>query len=1041
MYTAGEILEKEYQALPLSKPYSHLLGRFSHSGSILMSGFPGGGKSTLALQLLDDIKQHGNVLYVPAEEGADSFTTQEKIKRLRISKDIMLAEWEGFELLKDTIRDHNIISVCLDSITYIDRNLREFEQFREWAKDRDISLIVVAHSTKNGTYKGTSDLEHMVDTSIWIEGAIARTKKNRFGPCPKEIEISMDRENPKPHTRSKEEFETARAAWSDVADKTGLEPKDVRSDHNDNEWRFIEKKAKKRDNPITFIENSEGQINFGDISAKIAKKIKRQPGKIRLTQNGLDHAQKHKTQINDLGYQSVIAFIEHISQEFEKIFEDKGALFLVVKNRPSKLMIIRLEQFEEGEFYVIKTAFPVRTDFFKNKKPLWERAQSSHRNNATPGAFSGHNGLDKDTNILISRQNMQLGNDCVVNADVKINENKNGVEVRFTNTPPKEILDILNKSGFLFWTPENESPFWSAKKTPEAIQAIKKITDTFPNGKKKDDVEKKSDKSPDKNKDFNFIVGNNTTIDFKADGSKSVQGEYLIIEANDLVPSHNKDCSVNSDHEITGAQPRDRTAKELCNQSKVIADNLNPTSITTGNLAFNGAPVTWKLGQVIQGNGRSIALKIAYDEVEKSAKKYRKFLIKNANDFGFEQEAIEDFEEPVLVRMVDTSQNEALKLGNIVDTSQAKLNRLDEAKAFVRNLSTQKKQIIGRLINDSSGETIGQIIDDIGLKVIDQLKELDPTGLINNDGLTADGKAFLKQLFVALVFDTETENAVKFFNKLKHTQKAGIERSFGHIIPLVNADADIAPDLQKAVEITAQIQQNDSIDTIEDFMQQGDAFTGLNQDRFNTVQTDMARALLKATTQKEIRSMFRSYEIKINGREDLIDPIESVSPQDAKKEIFSDGVRVNPESLALVFLGFCEQIHIDQGHEIKYMEGKYPMFTNNQGNELLIIPRERVQETRGKVDDMDAIAMFEEWSHYPASMKDFEIDMPEVESQHIGHANLILYASDKVMKNGDKKGKIHYYRHEFDKRKRPARLIDDVIIIEDISITGRGIMN
>jgi len=81
MITAGEILEKEYRALPLSRPHSYLLGRFAHSGSILMSGFPGGGKSTLALQLLDDIKQHGNVLYVPAEEGADSFTTQEKIKR------------------------------------------------------------------------------------------------------------------------------------------------------------------------------------------------------------------------------------------------------------------------------------------------------------------------------------------------------------------------------------------------------------------------------------------------------------------------------------------------------------------------------------------------------------------------------------------------------------------------------------------------------------------------------------------------------------------------------------------------------------------------------------------------------------------------------------------------------------------------------------------------------------------------------------------------------------------------------------------------
>jgi len=238
---------------------------------------------------------------------------------------------------------------------------------------------------------------------------------------------------------------------------------------------------------------------------------------------------KNIKQINDLGYQSVIAFIEHVSQQFERIFEDKGALFLVVKNRPSKLMIIFLEQFEEGEFYVIKTAFPARTDFLQNKKPLWERAQSSHRKNATPGAVSGHNSINKDTNILVSRQNKQLVDHCVVNANVKINENKNGIEVRFTNTPPKETLDILNKSGVLFWTPENESPFWSAQKTPVAIQTIKKIAGTFPNGKKKDVVEKKSDKSPDKSKALDFIIGDNTTIDLKADGSTSVEGEYMII--------------------------------------------------------------------------------------------------------------------------------------------------------------------------------------------------------------------------------------------------------------------------------------------------------------------------------------------------------------------------------------------------------------------------------------------------------------------------------------------------------------------------------
>ena len=186
--------------------------------------------------------------------------------------------------------------------------------------------------------------------------------------------------------------------------------------------------------------------------------------------------------------------------------------------------------------------------------------------------------------------------------------------------------------------------------------------------------------------------------------------------------------------------------------------------------------------------------------------------------------------------------------------------------------------------------------------------------------------------------------------------------------------------------------------------------------------------------------MFRSYQIKIDGREDLIDPIEATKPKKAKKEVFSDNVRINPSD-ALVFLGFCHEMHVKQGQNIPFMEGKFPIFTTAEGDKLYIIPQKRVTPVTNAVDDKKAIEMFEEWSHYKADVKDFKIDFPDAEPVSAGKAHKILYESDKVMQPGDGKGKTNYYKHNFDKNKRPVSVIDDIMVVDNIAINGRGILN
>ena len=650
----------------------------------------------------------------------------------------------------------------------------------------------------------------------------------------------------------------------------------------------------------------------------------------------------------------------------------------------------------------------------------------------------------------------------------------------------------------------------------------------------------------------NMVLGKETNIDFKADGSVSEKGRFALVESSDVVASHNKDCSVNSEHEISKAQPRNRAMEALCAQPKFIAKNLNPTSITVGNLAFNGTPVLTSSLQAIQGNGRSISMKIVYDELPKKAMEYRSYLNKNASDWGFTKQQVGTFSKPVLVRILDVSEKRAIELGNIVDTSQAKLNKVDAAKAYVRNLPEGKRKIIGDIINDSNGETLGEIIDDKGLKIFDQFKDLDRSDLVESNKLTSEGKDFLRSVFAGLVFDSEDrKEALQAFLNLPHNIKAGLERSYGHMIPFVGSKADITPETRGAVIILDALKKRPEMETIDELFSSVDAFEGSFADKFTDNEKALAEFLNNTSTQKEIRDAFRMYQYFITGKEDLFNPIEKTTPQaafifafvekhrlnpmknwtpekaqtiaeldknfyeilsekgikaeskeaadlwtsagfkkrfkeinksdrahklkvriqrlqslgdDNSKEIAQlneligkdnwewneeqtqieiQQVRDNPQTAKFIFLGVLDKLFIDQGKKSHVeLQGPHSMLTNKSKNKIFIVPFSLIRSFDGAINDKKAEEVFEEWNNYEADQKDMTVTWPDDEKAlPVGTAKSIFYISDKVIRDSDKKGKINIYHHDFDEGKRPAVKKGNILIVSNLEINERGILN
>ena len=120
------------------------------------------GKSTVALLFANElVKQHRHrVLYVANEEGAKG-TMQEKVIRLGINSPIGITEEYNPKLFKD----YNVVFIDSTQTTEISH-----EQFMELKKRfPNTSFVIINQANRDGTSKGGTKWEHLVDAIMHIE--------------------------------------------------------------------------------------------------------------------------------------------------------------------------------------------------------------------------------------------------------------------------------------------------------------------------------------------------------------------------------------------------------------------------------------------------------------------------------------------------------------------------------------------------------------------------------------------------------------------------------------------------------------------------------------------------------------------------------------------------------------------------------------------------------------------------------------------------------------------------------------------------------
>jgi DNA repair protein RadA/Sms len=184
---------------------------------VLIGGDPGIGKSTLLLQVANQLAQQHRMLYVCAEESGQQVklrshrlgigqsqsnqrSEEKQLEEKQTDADLYLLPETNLEVILQELESLRPQVAVIDSIQAIYLPLLNsapgsVSQVRECttalmqlAKREHITLFLVGHVTKEGSIAGPKVLEHLVDTVLYFEGdrfashRLLRSVKNRFGP-------------------------------------------------------------------------------------------------------------------------------------------------------------------------------------------------------------------------------------------------------------------------------------------------------------------------------------------------------------------------------------------------------------------------------------------------------------------------------------------------------------------------------------------------------------------------------------------------------------------------------------------------------------------------------------------------------------------------------------------------------------------------------------------------------------------------------------------------------------------------------------------
>ncbi len=388
-----------------------------------------------------------------------------------------------------------------------------------------------------------------------------------------------------------------------------------------------------------------------------------------------------------------------------------------------------------------------------------------------------------------------------------------------------------------------------------------------------------------------LIKGKTCQISFAL--NKIVEGNYVIIDTDLLQPSHIGNIQ-NPLHFIPEAQPRNRaTSQSGHNTPKLIAENLRPAELVEGATAFTGAPIINTRGEVIQGNGRAYTIKYYYANFPNDPKKYINWLNENLACYNFKG-ALKNINKPVIVRMVNINDNEAIALGQYTQKDlEAVANETTQIKSKVGLISdTVLDTILNNLLQNDTGDlSLSELI-----RNSDILKLLIKENIIRGDDLeiytrnnviNETGVNFITKLLLNLIFKDGDVNTSDVFLQLPIALQKSIEKSALYILKC-RGEQSINLEISKAILGLRDYLIFKPNGSIINWQNQVDIFGTAINEKYNALEIKLIEIFADSPTQKQITETFKNYAFYATTRPgDMFEEERPAFPKtDAVKKVF-----------------------------------------------------------------------------------------------------------------------------------------------------------
>lgn len=489
----------------------------------------------------------------------------------------------------------------------------------------------------------------------------------------------------------------------------------------------------------------------------------------------------------------------------------------------------------------------------------------------------------------------------------------------------------------------------------EALNGVPDMVDDKPQDARARGYRRMYGHKIDRQEPVQALQGKEVSVKFSDDAI--VGGRVAVIDANLLQPSHIQGVR-NPLHFIDEAQPKERNDEASVLSAQKIAGNIRPEEITSSVTAYTGAPTVNARGEAIQGNNRSDALRIMWENHPEQAALYKQYLKDHAEELGLQAEDIEAMEHPVLVNMVDVDDAEAIRLGQYVaqDTESGGVERIKPKNALQR-MGAEMRSFANLLLRTSDDEmSFAGLVDSNGANVLKWMSQrgfITPTqyksAFDSKGNLTPESKNDLRGIMYQSIFKDGSTRLEEMFNVLPvKAQKAILATAFRDYD---NPNSErMVDEIQNSVRAYYALSQDKMFAEAKNFKEartaveswkrqyQMDDVTGesyLPADNFSNFVLHLA-AMYKGESQSFIQNTFgKIYDLIQGTQEETLFEQPDNTPRTLVQAI--------KEALNLDYNG-QQRSNVLVGDTATGQRGQ-------QGSNGTLAPRERVENGNGTTDD------------------------------------------------------------------------------------------